>query len=825
MKRQCDEKRNVYEYMMAQQREKGRLRSGKGESFSQQQLQIARDEYDDEATLCVFRLKSLKQGQYRSLLTQAARHHAAQLNFFRKGLKSLEAVEPHIRLIAEKQHIDYQLSGLDDGEEEEDEGANSYETNDYGELSFDYRQNKQGLDAVSASRNSMELDQVDLPLTQASTMENAEVNLDKNQGEQIFNREPRPGSHSAPIYADRKFDPAERIREMQSSPARKYHSYVLPTPDDAKSSIPSRTSSSVSHSKPTTISGRTQNLWHSSPLEPEKRVKDFADDIPSIPAISKAQSILKESNNNNPSIQLPPPLAEGLSFPLGDTHNVCDTRKIKRQAFSGPLTSKPLLNKPILSASGPITSTELPQLVCGWVSQLPIPHTSSSPKVSPTASPPLVSSPRISELHELPRPPVSLASKQASSSGLTGHSAPLIFRNQEVSPTNKSSSVAINMASPLPPPPLTVPRSFSIPSSNQRATARQVAKLLETPQIPDKAEEVASPPLTPISLSNKPLPTVSEVTSHSGPIRGFISHHLCAAYRNEFCFQFFFTEELPTKRGFFIGNSTSHGICIESIGKDVLYVHCCWVVWSEAAEEVGRSLSTFVQSLPRLSGVSTCDLDEMHMQGTNRTIGDSLCSSLGDFQRKTSLELSKFQDDSFKHEGAMDVTSNVHGLIIGSVDKVALLTSKTRRNIQSPVSRIVGFESGRKDSVFDGFGGLSGDHIHSSPAVGVTVNETESSGSLIRKRMLSPLSGMLFPDQFSGDLLDIGCSNFQINSPATNDSHCVSMVQDYKKANIGSKNNFATLTCELPPHPCLSSPEPDPLRESSKEDAGTSAER
>jgi hypothetical protein len=71
--------REVYEYMITRQREKGRSRSGKGESFSMQQVQTARDEYDEEATLFVFRLKSLKQGQSRSLLTQAARHHAAQV--------------------------------------------------------------------------------------------------------------------------------------------------------------------------------------------------------------------------------------------------------------------------------------------------------------------------------------------------------------------------------------------------------------------------------------------------------------------------------------------------------------------------------------------------------------------------------------------------------------------------------------------------------------------------------------------------------------------------------------------------------------------------
>ena len=73
--------RNVYEYMLMRHKEKGRSKSGKGENFSVQQLQVAHDEYDEEATLFVFRLKSLKQGQSRSLLTQASRHHAAQVSF------------------------------------------------------------------------------------------------------------------------------------------------------------------------------------------------------------------------------------------------------------------------------------------------------------------------------------------------------------------------------------------------------------------------------------------------------------------------------------------------------------------------------------------------------------------------------------------------------------------------------------------------------------------------------------------------------------------------------------------------------------------------
>lgn len=81
-----------------------------------------------------------------------------QLNFFRKGLQSLEAVEPYIKNVAEKQHIDYELSELNDGEK--DDGDNGSESNDYGELSFDYRPNEQELGSAYTLRNSMEVSSV-----------------------------------------------------------------------------------------------------------------------------------------------------------------------------------------------------------------------------------------------------------------------------------------------------------------------------------------------------------------------------------------------------------------------------------------------------------------------------------------------------------------------------------------------------------------------------------------------------------------------------------------------------------------------------------------
>ncbi|KAI3417952.1 uncharacterized protein J3R85_014087 [Psidium guajava] len=489
MKRQCDEKRDVYEFMMTQQREKGKSKSGKVESSSLQQIQRAHDEYEEEATLCVFRLKSLKQGQCRSLLTQAARHHAAQLNFFRKGLKSLEAVEPHVRMVTEEQHIDYQFGGLeDDGEDGEDDSADVSDAKQDGESSFDYRQDTQGLNAVWQSKNSMEVDDVNLSYFRSSTAEGAEVNIEKSQGD-VLGREYKMGSHSAPIIPEKKFDPAEKARHVQQLSTPKSNSYVLPTPVDVKI-LPSRTNNSAPRSRPASVSGQNPNLWHSSPLEIRKQ------DLKAVPEVRESTS------SRNGFGQLPPPLLEGPVY---------NAEKVKRQAFSGPLT--PMPKKLVLNASGPIFPSHEAQLVSGTLPRSAQP--SSSPKASPTASPPLVSSPRISELHELPRPPGNLAMKPVKSSGFIGHSAPLVPRNPEGSANSRIPSAA----SPLPPPPLSMPRSFSIPSSSQRAIGINVAKAAESQQLLEKVEEASSPPLTPISLVNiKPVSTVAAY--QPGTVRG-----------------------------------------------------------------------------------------------------------------------------------------------------------------------------------------------------------------------------------------------------------------------------------------------------------------
>ncbi|KAK6930764.1 hypothetical protein RJ641_002557 [Dillenia turbinata] len=486
MKRQCDEKRNLYEYMRARQKDKGRSRSGK-ESFSSQELQEAHDDFDEEATLFVFRLKSLKQGQSRSLLTQAARHHAAQLSFFRKALKSLEAIEPHVKLVAEQQHIDYQFKGLDD---EEGEDADD---DDDGELSFDYGQCDSSQESVSPSRSSMQLDAVDITFPQVAAVDSSkDISGKQHRNSFSFSDFPKTISQSAPLFPDMGPDP-EKIKQLRQSSTRKYYTYVLPTPVDTKTKKPAE---EPSKAVPQTPHGPTHKSWHSNSLEEKKNDKNLGDENISGPTILNIRSIVGERNKNTMSTGMPP-LAEGLSPTKLEAHAVSDAKKMSRHAFSGPLIRNPDYTKP--SPSGPRSSSEHLLPFSGPI--LRGPPRSSSPKVSPSTSPPFMSSPRISELHELPRPPSKMPFRSTRPTSLIGHSEPL-SRGRELPYT--SNHMTSNTASPLPAPPQTVTRSFSIPSRGQGLRERVHMPTLTEAHSSEMTEAASSPPLTLISLTSTP---------------------------------------------------------------------------------------------------------------------------------------------------------------------------------------------------------------------------------------------------------------------------------------------------------------------------------
>ncbi|XP_023637921.1 uncharacterized protein At2g33490 isoform X1 [Capsella rubella] len=476
MKQQCDEKRTVFEMSLV--KDKGRPKSSKGERHIPPESRPAYSEFHDEATMCIFRLKSLKEGQARSLLTQAVRHHTAQMHLFHTGLKSLEAVERRVKVAALNQHIDCDLSvhGNEvEASEDDDDGDGRY-MNREGELSFDYRKNEQKVEAASLSTpgGSVKVDDTDLSFPRPSAIRPAAVYADHREEYPVSTRDKYLSSHSAPLFPEKKPDVSERLRPANPSS----NAYVLPTPNESR--YPKPASQALN---PRPVNHSAGNIWHSSPLEPIKSGKD--------------------AENNNLYGRVPRPATT-------DTHHHQQLQAAGRHAFSGPL--KPSSTKPITTAdsySGMFCPLPTPPVL------QPHPLPSSSPRVSPTASPPPGSSPRLNELHELPRPPGHFPPppRRAKSPSLVGHSAPLTAWNQERNTVTVAAPSATNIvASRLPIPPLVIPRSYSIPSRNQRAVSQRPVERS------DGSVAVASPPLTPMSLS-RPLPQATGVAQTS-QIRG-----------------------------------------------------------------------------------------------------------------------------------------------------------------------------------------------------------------------------------------------------------------------------------------------------------------
>ncbi|PIA26022.1 hypothetical protein AQUCO_10000002v1 [Aquilegia coerulea] len=213
-------------------------------------------------------------------------------------------------------------------------------------------------------------------------------------------------------------------------------------------------------------------------------------------------------------------------------------------------------------------------------------------------------------------------------------------------------------------------------------------------------------------------------------------------------------------------------------------------VSSKISEEVAVSLNTLVQNSPREADVGSCDRDGLHGGTQNSFSRDIRCSSRGEFRRKTTLELTKSSDGVVKQKGASDGVPRVHGMSVGSTSKDKWFVNKVGRNIQNPVSRVVGFGPG--EAFFTETDRNSSNQVDLSTSVNTTDNKTESHERLVRKRLLSPLSTMLCQDQFNGDPLDIIAGDIQIDSCPVSGKVSESEVQDHKKSNLGHLNHLKT---------------------------------
>lgn len=290
-------------------------------------------------------------------------------------------------------------------------------------------------------------------------------------------------SQSAPISVNKKLDSTEKIETLPA--VRKFHAYVLPTPHNDRNLNPSP-HTAPSLETPTPCNDRNPNPSpHTTPLETKGSQS---------PKESEFSCTTKSSRNSTTTgnriysgpIRMPSDFSEKPSGPQFNRHEAYAANKLNRQAFSGPITNQPFSNKPIVSPQYR-HSTEFPHPVSLASQQMPKPKSSISPNVASRTLPP-VTSLKISELHELPRPPIS-SEKATGPSSFIGYSGPLVSRAKNNLMSSRPSRVL-----PLPKPLGQMSRSFSNPSNSQRIPVFAVSKLLEIPQNSVRIEEITSPP-------------------------------------------------------------------------------------------------------------------------------------------------------------------------------------------------------------------------------------------------------------------------------------------------------------------------------------------
>lgn len=247
-------------------------------------------------------------------------------------------------------------------------------------------------------------------------------------------------------------------------------SYKLPTPVDDNN--PKSVGAHRSHHSAQFFESKPRaatNLWHSSPL-----MKDY-----------------KASTMHSDPTKMPSG-TEGISV---YSHSTSDFKKLKRESWSGPIPCKAGSSKPFYQTDHR-SSMGYPHAMSAKSHG----HARQSSSVSPKISPLPTISPKISELHELPRPPGNVEPLRPS--GLVGYSGPLVSkRHQAPTAPARVSPTTSQTASPLPRPPAALTRSYSIPSNSQRTPIITVNKLLEA-RHSRESSDVSSPPLTPLSLAD-----------------------------------------------------------------------------------------------------------------------------------------------------------------------------------------------------------------------------------------------------------------------------------------------------------------------------------
>ncbi|XP_024388806.1 uncharacterized protein [Physcomitrium patens] len=468
-KKQYDEKRQSLDYQRLRIA-RGRSKIGKADAQEEEQLENIREQFEEVSRFLGDRLLSLRQGRPRSLITQAARHHAAQMQLFSRGLTSLHGIEPHMKQVTQELNIDRRLNPADrDGFENEDE-------DDEDVSDIDHRLDDDGsyFDDADEEKERHHAREDDLGSESSGNEGNSRLNISRewschmalesdrpgnsgNEGDSPLPRWIINGSKSAPTSP---LATSDGVDEVDRSPPR--YISAVPPPTRSPPHVSDRSHSGVLHSgmrhqepKPST-SERTsprQNVLTPG-LTPRFQGRSTKMVVPMsmFPPFDHTQTTwpmpLPPSSDPPPMLNFASPSLSSTPRGFVAVNSVTPSNKPKRYSYSGPLTSSAKPRDTAYSSdvpsSGPLRPCPSSTTKYGHC---------RSPRLSPSISP-RVSPPQISELHKLPPPPLSASSSPiASSSGLIPHSAP----------AHRHPEGATLHASPLPPPPLgNVSRSLSI---------------------------------------------------------------------------------------------------------------------------------------------------------------------------------------------------------------------------------------------------------------------------------------------------------------------------------------------------------------------------
>ncbi|CAN6472212.1 unnamed protein product [Victoria cruziana] len=220
-----------------------------------------------------------------------------------------------------------------------------------------------------------------------------------------------------------------------------------------------------------------------------------------------------------------------------------------------------------------------------------------------------------------------------------------------------------------------------------------------------------------------------------------------------------------------------------------------------SSEEIDDEIAI---SSPNGFCIGDCELEglcgkvgENGVKGDSHFYGQGLSVSFnGKIRRNPILESSTEKNEMFPLLNAADGRAvNDCRLRNGASEKLGWFTQKTGRNVHCPASRIVGFESGSVNLSTHGTERSGSHELSSFSAVDKSGNLEDVEGFLARKRIYSPLNGILQSNGLGRDLFHIDTPDRQetFNRAATVQSHgdCMTFTsKDSKRTNISDGNHL-----------------------------------